>query len=430
MQLKKAKFILIAVLLLFTFFFSNDFGLIDVEKTSIITAFAIDKDSDGYVVCAQVAVHESTDANAENKKASLSGKGKTVGEAIKNIGDNSGWFPKLAFCNLILLGNSLAEDNVVNVLDYFAKTLRLQDSALVALSEHSAKELLEIGTPLDNISSFALQKIMFKTPGFDKDVAPTDVKSFCSGHYSLSASSYMPLVKVISAQDGSSKINLEKEKSEQSASSGAQSTASTGGGGSTGSGSSGGGGSGGGGSGGGAKKTGENMLFDARTTALFKDGKKVGELDSDLTLAFNALNYSMSGTTLPVYDVAFGQKTVNYLLTILDDSRSVNVKATDQQLTVDVLLSLYCKISDVDTDYSDQALSQNQPLPTPLVNAVTDKLTSEIKELFLTATNTGCDFLKIKEKLYRHNFSQYSRYKDDYLQQMKLNVRVDVHGQT
>ena len=170
--------------------------------------------------------------------------------------------------------------------------------------------------------------------------------------------------------------------------------------------------------------------YSDRAIELFKDGKKVGELDSDLTLAFNALNYSMSGTTLPVYDVAFGQKTVNYLLTILDDSRSVNVKATDQQLTVDVLLSLYCKISDVDTDYSDQALSQNQPLPTPLVNAVTDKLTSEIKELFLTATNTGCDFLKIKEKLYRHNFSQYSRYKDDYLQQMKLNVRVDVHGQT
>lgn len=421
MQLKKAKFILLSVLMLFTFFFSNDFGLIDVEKTSIITAFAIDKESDGYVVCAQVAVHEATDANAENKKATLSGKGKTVGEAIKNIGDNSGWFPKLAFCNLILIGNSIAEDNVVNVLDYFAKTLRVQDSALVALSENSAKELLEIGTPLDNISSFALQKIMFKTPGFDKDVAPTDVKSFCSGHYSLSASSYMPLVKIISAQDGSSKVNLQKEKSEQSSSNEAQSTASTDGGNSSGS---------GGSSSNQGTKTGENTLFDARTTALFKDGKKVGELDSDLTLTFNALNHSISGTTLPVHNVEFGQKTVNYLLTILDDSHLVSVKATDEQLSVDVFLSLYCKISDVDTDYSDQALSQNQPLPTPLVNAVTDKLTSEIKELFLTATNTGCDFLKIKEKLYRHNFSRYSRYKDNYLQQMKLNVKVDVHGQS
>ena len=36
--MKKAKLILLVLLGLFTFFFSSDFGLIDVEKTSIITA--------------------------------------------------------------------------------------------------------------------------------------------------------------------------------------------------------------------------------------------------------------------------------------------------------------------------------------------------------------------------------------------------------
>ena len=95
MKLKRVKFILLAVCFLFAMFFTNDFGLIDVEKTAIITAIAIDKEDDQYSVCAQIAVPEATDANTENQKAELNGKGSTIGAAIKNLGDISGWYPKL-----------------------------------------------------------------------------------------------------------------------------------------------------------------------------------------------------------------------------------------------------------------------------------------------------------------------------------------------
>ena len=106
MNTRKAKLLMILVLVIFVFFFSNDFGLIDVEKTSIITAIAVDiDDNKEYIVTAQIAVPEATDTNSENLKAQLSGKGATVGKAIKDLGDLSGWFPKLAFCNLIILGN-------------------------------------------------------------------------------------------------------------------------------------------------------------------------------------------------------------------------------------------------------------------------------------------------------------------------------------
>ena len=118
----KVKILMILISVLFLFFFSNDFGLIDVEKTSIITAIAIDKEKDEFLVTAQIAVPEATDANTENLKTQLEGKGKTVGGAIKDLGDISGWFPKLAFCNLILLGDSLSDTNVIESLDYFAKT--------------------------------------------------------------------------------------------------------------------------------------------------------------------------------------------------------------------------------------------------------------------------------------------------------------------
>ena len=92
----------------------------------------------------------------------------------------------------------------MNALDYFAKTLRVQDSALVVMCEKSAKEILALATPLDNISSFAIQKILLKTIGFNRDIATTDIKTFCSGHYSDSASAYMPVIKCIKADEPNS----------------------------------------------------------------------------------------------------------------------------------------------------------------------------------------------------------------------------------
>ena len=96
------------------------------------------------------------------------------------------------------------------MIDYFAKTLRLQDSAILVFAEGSAKELLEITTPLDSISSFALQKILLKTEGFDRDVATNDIKSFCSGYYSYSGSSFIPLVKAKKIQTSTPKAEAKK----------------------------------------------------------------------------------------------------------------------------------------------------------------------------------------------------------------------------
>ncbi|MBQ8427049.1 MAG: hypothetical protein IJX16_04755 [Clostridia bacterium] len=408
-QTKKAKIIMLIVLFVFTFFFSNDFGLIDVEKTSIITAIAIDKDGEEYIATAQIAVPEATDTNTENQKAQISGKGSTIGAAIKDFGDTSGWFPKLSFCNLILIGDGFNGSNVIKVLDYFAKTLRVQDSALVAMTEGKASELLEIATPLDNISSFALQKVLLKTTGFDRDVASTDIKSFCAGHYSDSRSAYMPLIKTIPSSIGQSS----DEQGNASGSSSTDSGKSTG--------------SGGGGSG---EEKKSNYLFDAKTTVLFKDGYKVGELNEDMTLAFNSLTSQFKGTTIPFDKVeTYPDQTSNYLLTVMRATPKISLFADTNNLKLNIELCLYCKISDHSADGSREALSENKPLPEPLIKRAEEFFTENVNGILQTSKSTECDVLKIKEKLYRYNFKQYSRYKDNYLSVIQTNIKVTVSGQ-
>ena len=410
MRLKKAKFLLLTVLILLTFFLSNDLELINVEKTSIITAIAVDKEESDYLITAQVAVPEATDTNTENQKAQLSGKGKTVGEAIKDLGNTSGWFPKLAFCNLIILGNEIANENVVKVLDYFAKTLRVQDSALVVLAEKSGKEILSLSTPLDNISSFAVQKIVLKTIGFDADVSHNDIKTFCTGYYSLNSSSYLPIIKVISADNGSGSEGESADNSSGSSSSSSSPSSSSQGDKAKGS------------------NSDSNNLFDVRTTALFKDGKKVGELNRDLTYTFNAFNASLTGTSLSIPDVPLNDNLANYFITIFDEKHSFKVTANEKEVNLDFDLSLYCKITDVDVPGTDDALSTNYPLPQPLIEKTQKMLTENIQNLVEKSIETGCDFLKIKEKLYRYNNSKYSLFKDNYLSKLNVKINVDVKG--
>ena len=177
MKFKKAKILLVILFLLFTMFFSNDFGLIDIEKTAIITAVAVDLNTDGsFTATAEVAVPEPTKNVTDNKKTIISGKGDTVGKAIKNIGNVSGFFPVLTFCNLIILGEEIANTNVLTAMDYFSRSLRIQDSALIILAEGKGADLLDYCSPLDQVSSFAIQKVILKATGFDMDTVKMDVK--------------------------------------------------------------------------------------------------------------------------------------------------------------------------------------------------------------------------------------------------------------
>lgn len=411
MKYVKTKLIIAALFFVFVFFFSNDFGLIDIENTAIITAIAIDSAEDGYEATAQIAVPEATNKNSENKKAQISGTGSTIGAAIKDIGDKSGWFPNLQFCNVLIIGEELTHSNVFKVLDYFSKTLRVQDSAMVVTTDKKAKELLEASTPLDNISSFALQKILLKNPGFNSDVAETDIKNFCIDYYSESRSSYMPLVKL--------------NKQEAAAPPDTGSGSGSGGGSSGGSGDS----SSGGGAGSGGTNSDGSTLFNARSTALFYEGVKAGELNEKETLALSALTDTFKGTTIELKDVTTNGETKNFLITVFRCNPKIIVDANEESLNVKIDLDVYCRIVDQNAEKSDVTYSKNVPLPDAVKEKATEFFTTHINKLIEAEKTSGCDFLFLKRKLFQRRYKHYARYKDNFFSVMKHEINVSVSGQ-
>lgn len=391
---------MLAVLGVFLFFLSNDFGLIDIEKTAIITALSVDIEEGEYSVNAQIAVPESSESSTENVKAQISGKGYTIGAAIKNLGDLSGWYPKLDFCNLIIIGKEVAETGAIQVLDYFSKTLRIQDSAVVVQSENKAKEILSVSTPLDNISAFALQKAVLKNVGFNRDVAESNIKTFVEGYFSDGGSSIMPLVKIIKQEDGE---NGAASSSGSSAQSGSKPSD--------------------------GNKTSGTSLFNPSFTSLFYKGVKVGELNEKQTLAFNMLTENFTLTTIDVGDADVESQNVNYLLTVKDCNAKITVVANAAALRAEFDVKLYCKISDMNAASSTNQYNNNDPLPQPVIEKAEKMITSEIASLIDAEKQTGCDFFKIKEKLYRHNRDGYSLYKDNFISAFDYKINVKVEGQ-
>ena len=391
MKTLKPKIALFALFFISILFFSNDFGLIDIEKTAIITAIAVDKTQEGeYEVSCQIAVPEASNAISENQKAQITGKGSTIGNAIKNVGSISGWFPQTIFCNLIILGNDVLDQDVISVLDFFHKTMRVQDSAQVVLAEEKAKALLDATTPLDNISSFAIQKILLKNPGFDQDVYAVDIKTFCVGYYGRTNSSLLPMVRVITEKQDEKSTQTKQQDSSQSD----------------------------------TKTKGKNT-FDATTTALFLNGKKVGELDKKQTNTLNMITKNVNGSAFAVNDV----DRVNYLITIKKDRSKIKLTADQNDLKLDIKLKLYCQISDQTSTLNEGVFINTDILPDKVKEATQDMITQNILDLIETSRQTRCDFLYLKEKLYRFCPKQYSRYKDNYLDAIKINIKVDVYGQ-
>ena len=399
MKFIKTKALLFGIALLFLLFFSNDFGEINIEKTAIITAIAIDYENDEYEVTAEIAVPEATDTNSENLKAENSTKGKTVAEAIKNIGSETGWYPQLYFCNLIIIGKELATTNTLKVLDFLAQTLRVQDSAEVVMTFGKGKELLEKATPLDNISSFAMQKILLKNNGFDSDVANMSIRTFNIDYYNRNSSSFMPIVEILNSSNG---------KNDDTASSSGGSSNS------------------GGNQSEGVVGTGEtdHYLFDASKTALFKDGKMVGTLTPFQTLVFNMLTQNSAGTRFNI--TAEGE---DYLVVVNRNNSKIKVKVDENNLNAYFSLNINVSLADQSSTNYDNTLTKNEPIAKNVKKAIESKLENTIKELIETEKQTGCDFLKIEEKIYRNNYKYFYKYKDNYLTKMKCNISISASGQ-
>ena len=400
MRFLRTYFLPILIAFAMLLFFTHDFGLIDIEHTAIIVALGVDKNKENteYEISAQIAIPQASADNASESESVISAKGQTIGEALDKIAVNTGWYPLFSFCNMVILGENTLKGNVMDSVNYFIRTDRLPDSAAICACEGSAKDLLLTDTPLDSVSSFALEKILEQDYAKLDRIANVNIKNFADGYFSKSQRGFLPYVKTIPSGDAE---NASK-------------------GGNNGSGSQ---------KEGGNTSKGENAesksnIYDASSAIIFSKGIAVGMLAPEETLLFNLKDKNSIDTFFKIDEAEIhGQKTP-VLVEIDETKKKYGFKFENGKPVYEITLEFQCRVVSANADMPVSELFPAAKASDEILRATEKKITETLEKIYRKIQLADCDLFGIKNTLYRFHYPRYDELKDNIIRSTVLKTNV------
>lgn len=418
-QKNTVRYYALILALLSFLFFSGDLGMIDVQKTAIVMAVGVDKQEDTFIVTSQIAVPKPSKQGPSSQTVQIVSRGKTVADAFEEINAKTGWYPKLVFCRLILLGEKTVQTDVFDALDFFLLDEYLSDNCLIATCDTTAKELLNVAALVDSSGALAMEKVLSSHAERVGLVLPSTLRSFSIGYFSDSQSAFLPVLKTqpqqeqIGEETGSGSLGssggqagnqAQQNDSSQSADSGEQ-------------------GSQDGQSGRQNSQSGQEKdkpVFSASETALFVRGKRVGTLSKEETFAVNAVRAHL--------------KLAAYSVTVDDAACTLNVKNNQVKRKLRVgqdgtaTLQLNVKLTAGLLDYSkslplDKTKDAGE-IPNGSFYAAERALSAQLQTAFEKCKSCDCDLFGIKDSMQKYRKKAYKKYKDSALASARLDASI------
>ena len=408
------RYYLFTAFLLLFFFFSNDFALTDVQKTAIVIAAGIDREEDTFIVTSQIAIPQSSKQGKASEAVQLVSRGKTVADAFEEINAKTGWYPKLVFCDFILLGEGTVKENVFDALEFFLRDEYLTDNCLVATCNGHAKDLLNTSALVDPSSSLAMKKVLSSHAERVGTVLPATLKDFSIGYFSDSKSAFLPILKKEPQQETISGGQADQNGSDSSSNSSSQGSGQENDQNSQGS------------QGGQSNQSSQSgaqqdkPVFSAKETALFVGGKRVGTLTEEETFAVATV---LNPLRLASYSVEREGKTCS--LTIKQNNPSTKLKVgNENNLTLNVNVTLTAGILDYSKAQSIENISDSGDVPKEYFFLAEKKLKGDITRAFEKCRAVQCDVFGVRERLIKYEKKHLKKFADTALRDVRLNTEI------
>lgn len=415
------------IIALLCLFFTNDFGLIDIHKTSVIVAVGIDTDGEEVQVTAQVAIPEPSQSGESIKYAEVQGSGLTVADALNEINVKTGTYPRLLFCKLILIGEECQGEELFKLLGCFYRRNYSELTALVAMSKGRAQDMFNLPATIAPENSTAIQKVLSEELKQSANVATANLKSIAETNYSVSEACYMPFIEANvqgTSETGGNGDNAGGESGEQGGNSGGQQNQGESGGSGSGGGEEGGGSSGGGQQGGqSGGQQGKQMEFTARKTAAYSGGKFVGILDEQQSFALNILQNEIRLAVVPC-----DANGIHYTVGLSNAGGGTKLKIENgvPQLTVD--FSAKAQIQGARVVLDPYSVKNDDVVKPEVLKAAEDEVKTRIEDLIKTSVETNCDVLGVKKLLHKYNYKYFEAFKDDILTRMQVEYKIKIES--
>lgn len=420
-RLRRASvvFFWLLFLALSTLFFTNDFGIVDIHKTSIIVAVGVDATDEEVQVTAQLAVPKPSQSGDNVEYTEVQGRGETVADALNEINAKTGFYPQLQFCKLILIGDSCKGKNIFRILGCFYRKNYSELTALVAMCNGKAAEMLAMPTVTSDMTTTVIQRALSDELEQCANVSSVSLKDIAVAHYSRSAACYMPLIEanVQGTSEEGDDIGGDKTQSGGGESSGSGDGGSS----SNQSGGESGGGSSSGGAASGSDGGQKPVEFTAKRTAIFNNGIFAGILDEQQAFALNILKNEIRYAILPCNTGEY-----HYALGLGQADGGVDVKIVDGVPEVTVRFEAFGQIAGIKKPVDFKETAKDDNLSPELLKAANKAVEERLTSLMEVCRQTNCDFLGVKEEIFKRNYCCFEDLQFDALQKMRINYKVNV----
>ena len=376
----------LAVVGLVFLFFTNDFGLVDLRKTSVIIGVGLDRSGDELELTAQLAVPQPAENGEKTQFNVISGRGATVAEALNQINVRTGFYPKLVFCELILLGESCLSGDLFATLDYFYRNEYTGLTPKIAAYRGSAKDALSVELPSGDSATDNIVRLLSEEAERSANVCTVNLNDIGEDGYSESAFSYMPYIV---SEEGESEGGQNPEQGAE-------------GGQNAGQGSEGGQGAEQGGADGQSSEGGqESASFVCNRAALFSGGRFVGTLDERLTFAFNLVNSNVRHAFIKCGE---GDNMRVMGLRDCKGGRAVSVEGGAVQLKL--TFSAIVRVQDGEVNPTPATEGRKQASEDEIADC-RKRIEGDLKALFGRAGELGCDLFGVKNLLNKYRHAEY-----------------------
>ena len=404
-------------IILLGLYFTNDFGLVDIHKTAIITAVGVDTEENEVLVTAEIAVPQPSQSGENIKYTQVQGSGITIADALNEINAKTGFLPRLQFCKLILMGESCRERELFGLLACFYRKNFSELTAQVAACQGKASDMLALKSETTDMTSEAITKVLSIEIAKSANATPMNLKDIAVLNYSKSNACYLPYVeanKVGTSENGGNGENIGGEGGNQGSQGGSQ----------------GGGGSGGGGESGGQEQQSqqsgggeEPMEFTARRTAIYSEGMFKGILDEQQAFALAALKNDIHLAVLPC-----DADDIHYTLGMKSVSGDVDLKVKDGVPELTLSFNAKAKINGARKKLDPQQIIFDDVVSENVLKGAEEAIKTRFSDLVETSKQSNCDILGIKELLYKKENKYFDAFKDDILSRMEVKFDVKIES--
>lgn len=158
---------LIAVfLVLNNIFLTGCWDMREINDLGLVMAVGVDRDkkTKNFVVTAQIARPSAIAGGKTGGGGELpvwigSAEGKTIFEAVRNLAKFSSRRVMWAHNNIVIIGQSLAEEDITPVMDFFVHNAELRMKTWIAVAHGDAKTYVAAQTGMESIPAISLAEL-------------------------------------------------------------------------------------------------------------------------------------------------------------------------------------------------------------------------------------------------------------------------------